>query len=171
MGSSPILPPLPRLDTAILEGTRFDRTLEQIPVVGWIWADLRWKSRANPIVREIHALLANRSTVTVSIFGDDPSLRETAATMANIAAQEIGWPNDRFLPDDPLATVLWAHEDGLDDMAAIQSIEEEFGIVLPMDWIESEWSGTWGDFVNAIHRKRFPLGFDSADFPPDSEKP
>jgi hypothetical protein len=165
------LPTLPRLDTATLDGTRFDRTLERIPVLGWTWADLRWKSRASSIIREIHTLLANRSIETVALFGDDPSLRDTAATLATIAAREIGWPNDRFLPDDPLATVLWAHEDGLDDMAAIQSIETTIGIELPLEWVESQWSGPWGDFVNAIHRKRFPLGFGSTAFPPDAEKP
>ncbi len=166
MGSlDPNLPPLPRLEMATLEGTRFDRTLERIPVVGWIWVDLRWKSRANPIVREIHTLLANRSIETVSFCDDDPSLRETAAAMAQIASDEIGWPNDRFLPHDPLATVLWAHEDGLDDTAALLAMEARFDIELPFPWVESRWAGTWGDFVKDVHRKRSEMHPPAPDTP------
>jgi len=171
MGSpDPILQPLPRLDTEMLEGTRFDRLLERIPIVGWIWADVRWRLRAFPLIREVHTRLAIRPTETLSLFGEAPSLQHTAATLATIAAQVIGWPSDRFLPDDPLATILWAHEDGLDDTSAILAMENEFGVELPMAWLETMWTGSWGDFVNAIHRKRFPCGFGSADFAPDSDK-
>ena len=148
------LQPLPRIEQAELAGTRLDALLGRIPGIGWIWADLRWQQRAAPWVRRINAHLTCRPPETTAAVFDEPLLLDTASIVENIAREEIGWHTGRFIPEDPLATVLWAHVDGLDDIGAILAVEERFGIQLPEAWIEAHWAGRWGDFVNAVHQKR-----------------
>jgi len=65
-------------------------------------------------------------------------------------ATEIGWPNDRFLPSDPAATLLWAHEDGLDDTAAIMAIEAEWGIRIGDEEVVEWLAGDWQAFVARV---------------------
>ncbi|MFM7320983.1 MAG: hypothetical protein ACKO5K_05595, partial [Armatimonadota bacterium] len=108
--------------------------------------DLQWKRAAAPFRDLVRALLVRRTTPQGHGFADLETAR-IAARCAAIVAAEMGWPNDRFVPEDPAATLFWAHEDGLDATAAVMAIEAEWGIHIDdtefLAWIR----GDWGRFV------------------------
>lgn len=146
---------LPKLPIARLEGNGFDRALHKIPVAGWIWAHLRWQRRARETVRQVHRILRERSSAHNAPCGKHAHSDETATALARMIADEIGWPSDRFHPNDPLQTILWAHRDGLDDTAAIDAIESRFDITIETSTLnELHEHGTWRDFVETVDQLR-----------------
>jgi hypothetical protein len=71
--------------------------------------------------------------------------------ISKIALEELGWPNDHFLPSDPFEIIMW---DGTGDLAtasAIDRMERELGLRRRSD---GEWqelaSLTFGDVVQKI---------------------
>ncbi len=48
--------------------------------------------------------------------------------MMTLLEEELGWKPPAFILGDPCLVAFWAHEDGLDDVAAIRRIEHEWGI-------------------------------------------
>lgn len=121
----------------------------RIPILGWWLADLRWKRAAAPFRHMVHDHLIRRDSAPGQGFSDVETAR-IAARCAALVASEIGWPNDRFLPDDPAPTVFWAHEDGLDDTAAIMAIEAEWGIRIGDEEVVEWLSGDWQSFVGHV---------------------
>jgi hypothetical protein len=132
------------------EPSRTERILTRIPILGWPFAATLEQDRFRPIVHEIERQLRERSDTT-SFWGDPGARQDTAKHLRRILADEFGWPNDYFLPDDPFGIVFWAHCDGLDDVSAIQRIEKVYAISLPIPELEHLWQhGTLGEFVDLV---------------------
>lgn len=74
-----------------------------------------------------------------------------ARTIAQIAMAEMGWPNDRFIPDDPFEIVIWDAGDGLATGSALSKIERVLRLAQKP---ESEWkdlaTNTLGNVVKRL---------------------
>jgi hypothetical protein len=72
-----------------------------------------------------------------------------AAALGRIVADEIGWPNSHFLPDDPLDVVLYsAGSDGGEGLAISYNFEKAFG-----RRCEFGDDRTFGEFVDRNFRR------------------
>ena len=130
--------------------SRAERILMWIPILGWGLAAALEKARFRPMVREIERQLRARPDTT-HYWGTQSPQQEVGQRLRPVLADEFGWPNDHFLPDDPFGIVCWAHLDGLDDVFAIQHIEELFDVALPVPALERLWQhGTLGEFVDLL---------------------
>ena len=72
-----------------------------------------------------------------------------AAAVGHIVADEIGWPNSHFLPDDPLEILFYcAGSDGAQGMAISYNFEKAFG-----RRCEFGNGRTFGEFVDRNFRR------------------
>jgi len=89
--------------------------------------------------------------------GNDPQRVRLAQAVCAAAKQEMGWPSDYFIPDDPFDIVFWPHEDALDQMCAVLDIEERLEIVID-DAVAESWAGkTINDIVDYFLTKSAEL--------------
>jgi len=121
-----------RLRTPLIE-----RVLWFIPVIGWIGANSLECRRMRPIVEFIEAQLEARTNATIEMWGTDSRTLEIAKVLCSALREEIGWPSDHFIPDDPAEIAFWDHYDGLDCVEAIMSIEEHLGVKISDAEIEN----------------------------------
>jgi len=103
-------------------------------------------------VREIEAQLKGRPD-TSRAWADNPERQETAERICQLIRDDFNWPNDHFIPDDPLFIVWWAHTDGLDGSIAKLDVEKAFRVKLFDEDLVRLWhDGTLGDFVDFVLR-------------------
>ena len=124
-----------------------------IPIIGWIFGAALGRERFAPVVQRYEGTLKQRDPMLVRDTWKVEE-REIVDRLAIIVSEEIGWKYPRFMPTDPLSVVFWAHQDGLDDAAAVQRIEQEFGITMSLEESCSLSRGTMIDLVAAIRAKR-----------------
>lgn len=99
-------------------------------------------------VEQLAEQLRQRPTFPAASWGSDDRAA-FAAAVGRIVAEEIGWPNSHFLPDDPLEIVLYcAGSDGAETLVISDDFEEAFGR-------ECEFGGdrTFGEFVDRNFRR------------------
>ncbi len=121
-----------------------------LPLIGWECAATLERARFAPLVRSIEEQLLERSH-TSGLWGADTRRQRVSSTVRKIAREELGWPNDHFIPGDPCAIVFWGHKDGLDDVSAVMRIEKELDVDLSD--AESERlmrHGTLGELVDRL---------------------
>ena len=83
--------------------------------------------RFHPIESAYKQILTSRDR-DEALVEWSPDQRSDAARMMTLLEEELGWKPPTFIPTDPCLVAFWAHEDGLDDVAAIRRIEHEWGI-------------------------------------------
>jgi hypothetical protein len=94
-------------------------------------------------VEQLAEQLRQRSSFLAASWGSDDRAG-FAAAVGRIVAEEIGWPNWHFLPDDPLELVFYcAGSDGGEGLAISDNFEKTFGR-------ECEFADdrTFGEFVD-----------------------
>jgi hypothetical protein len=124
-----------------------------LPIIGWTFAARLEQARFRPMVHSIEQQLRDRPD-TSPLWGADPGRQRVASAVRKIAQEECGWPNDRFIPADPLDIVLWGHKDGLDSVSAEMRIEKDFGFRFPDSGSERpRRGGTLGELVNRLLAK------------------
>ncbi len=118
------------LPIALLEASspsKAETFFGKIPFLGWMIARILQDRRFHPISITYKNLLSARDhDVVIEKWHEDE--RGDAVRLMRILAEELGWRPPQFLPGDPCLVALWAYEDGLDDVAAILRIEDEWGI-------------------------------------------
>ena len=130
--------------------SKTERCLMWLPIIGWTLAAMIEQARFHPMVRSIEQQLRDRPD-TSQFWGADPRRQRVSSAIRKIAEKECGWPNDHFIPADPLDLVFWGHKDGLDDVSAVMRIEKEFGFDLPDSESERRrWQGTLGELVDRL---------------------
>jgi hypothetical protein len=130
--------------------SRTEKCLEWLPIIGWALAAWLERERFGPMVRSIEQQLRQRPD-TAELWGTALRRQQVSAAIRKIAAEECGWPNDHFIPADPLAIVLWGHKDGLDSVSAVTRLEKELGVTLPDEGTEGLMSqSTLGELVDRL---------------------
>ncbi len=128
--------------------SKTERCLMWLPLVGWEFAATLERARFRPMVRSIEQQLRERPD-TSELWGSDR--QQVSAAIRKIAMEELGWPNDHFIPADPCSIVFWGHNDGLDDVSAVMRIERHFGCDLSDSESERLMThGTLGELVDRL---------------------
>ena len=144
--------PLPAALLEATEASKLERTFGKIPILGWAIAAFMEQTRFQPIQDEYTRVLASRRQEDVLTLWEDES-RPIAERLIVILGEEFGWKPPYFMPNDPFSVAFWAHEDGLDDISAIERVEAEWGIELTEDDIEDSFRGDLHRFVRLIKKK------------------
>jgi acyl carrier protein len=130
--------------------SKTERCLMWLPIIGWTFAAMLEQARFRPMVRSIEQQLRERPN-TSELWGGDTGRQQISAAIRKIAMEELGWPNDHFIPADPCSIVFWGHHDGLDSVSVVMRIEKQFGCDLSDS--ESErlrTHGTLGELVDRL---------------------
>lgn len=157
--TDPLIPLDPRaIERVMARETHAERLWKGIPFLGWMIADGMWQSRNRPVRNEYVQILDARSEALSAAWGDDPAYRAFARTICEIAREEMGWPNARFIPSDSYQVVFWAFDDGLDLEFAMMEIEDRLDIDIGWEGNAERWyGGDFGAFVREIFAERREL--------------
>lgn len=147
-----MLQPLEAKEIAAIDSsaTTAERLWKYIPILGWIIGSVMWSKRTRPIVKKIEGQLKARPEPDDALWGGNAAKINLARSVCKIAAEEMGWPNDYFIPDDPAGVVFWAHEDGLDVESAVLEIEQCMEIKLEVAEVEAWFYQTLGEVVEFL---------------------
>lgn len=126
--------------------------LGKIPFLGWTFAHAIQNNRFHPIVTEFKRVLMSRDRDDANEEWD-PGQRSDATRLMRIFEEEMGWEPPTFIPSDPCRVAFWAHADGLDDVAAVQRIEREWGIDFSDEEIAKIWDCELQTFIALIQTK------------------
>lgn len=152
MGLEPLsVPELDRIDAEITGAERF---WKHLPILGWGIAGAKWDARTNPIAEKVERQLRERSAPPDAIWGDDPERVAVARCVCRVAQAEMGWPNDRFIPGDPVDVVFWAHNDGLDFDVAVLEIADHLGTEISIEESRAWFGLTLGDVVSWLLERK-----------------
>lgn len=134
--------------------TKSEKFWKRIPLLGWAIASSLWANRTSPIVQAVVEQLISRPKPEPSIWGNDTRRVQIGLCLSRVAKEEMGWPNDHFVPADPVRVVFWAHEDGLDFEVALLTIEEELDVKLNDAEVNDWFVKTLGDVVDELMAKQ-----------------
>lgn len=133
--------------------TDAERFWAKIPLLGVSIASAMWTGRYLPIRRRFFAQLESRPESVLGAWDDE--IQSFASEVCRIAQAEMGWPNARFVPEDPYRVVFWSFDDGLDLECAMQEIAERFGIPdFDVHDVERWLEGDLGTFVAEQFKRR-----------------
>ena len=136
-------------DSIDLNQGKVERLMNYIPFLGWMISAGLWKRRNRPLYDEINRALEARPFLNTSIWGDERH-QEIAQFVCSAIKDQIGWPNDRFIPADPFRVVMWSFYDGLEMVEIIMDIEDKYLIKLGDQVLEPMWKQDLAAFVNLV---------------------
>ena len=123
-----------------------------VPFLGWMVSQALWRARTSPIHKKLMQQLLDRQD-THEAWGEDSAFRQFAQKVCEIAKQEFGWPNARFVPWDPSRAVFWAYRDGLDFDCFVTEVEIYFKISFTDEEAENMLDGNLQVVIeNLFHR-------------------
>ncbi len=119
-------------------------------MLGWWIAQSMWNDRARPVEQKLCMQLISRPKPNPAVWGNNPRRVEIGQYVCKIAKQEMGWPNDHFIPDDAFEIVFWSHYDAFDIDEAIFNIEDHLNIKIQNQDVQ-KWVGkTLGEVVDYL---------------------
>lgn len=121
-----------------------------VPILGWCVGALSWHLRSRSIVRHIERQLKARLPIDPEVWVADGGRREFARWLSVTIAGEMGWCNDRFVPDDPIKILCWAHRDGLDINFLLDDLADKIGRPLSDDEVAHLGAMTLGQAVDYL---------------------
>ncbi len=108
----------------------------------------RYPGGSRRVFERVSDRLRNRAWPGGAVWGDEPARASIAWRICRRVKELYGWPNDHFLPGDPVAIVMHMPWDDLDIVEFVMQIEEDFKIMLPDE--EAEKWRTLGDIVDSV---------------------
>ena len=82
------------------------------------------------------------------ICGDRQNVPIFAELVAKVLADEIGWLNPHFIPDDPLEILFFCPRgDGGESLAIFLKIEKKLGHDVGREWNHAQ---TFGEFIDRL---------------------
>lgn len=166
--------PLPKAPLEATAPSKAEAFFGNIPLLGWMIARTLQDQRFYPIeVAYKSQLNARDYDEVIGEWHQDQ--RADAARLMSILAEEFGWTPPHFIPSDPCLVAFWAHEDGLDDVAAFKRIEDAWGIQFADEELSDTYKVRLLDLVHLIQTKsqqvvrgnrRYRLNLNSGSPPP-----
>jgi hypothetical protein len=117
----------------LLPATPLEQKCGSIPVIGRFIAYQFERRRMRRVARRFHAQVRLRPPVDPATWGDDPARRKFAAFLAEAIRDAGGWPNDHFLPSDPMSILCWEHDYGMEILLVYFAVEEEVGKAMAIE--------------------------------------
>jgi hypothetical protein len=102
--------------------------------------------------KQAMAQLLARPAKTEGAFAPDLELQETARFLGLLAKKDAGWPQSRFLPWDPVESILTT-PDGLTTVAIFSELAKMYNISFGPSEVTSALQNNWGDFVYTVYQK------------------
>lgn len=118
--------------------------------LGAEWADVGLQERT---WKQVSSALTARDASCVDAWNAFPEHAAIARTCREILSAEMGWPSDRFVPEDPVDVLLWEHGHHLVDYeseSAVQAMELALGLTLSDDFWERSLQLTFGELVDRL---------------------
>jgi hypothetical protein len=132
---------------AALEPSKLVRILMWIPVLGWWIGAILDQHRLAPVRTSICSQLAARAPILPERWG---SHRVLASRVCRRIREWMEWPNDHFIPDDPMEVILSAGRDGLDAEEAILDAAKDAGVKLSKEQRNRVYDLTLGEFIHRL---------------------
>src|SRR5258708_1612454 len=129
--------------------TAIDYVLEFIPLIGPAFSPAGRQEA--PAIEHITEQLLERKEPNPEIWGSEPLRQEIARSVCRLTQKEFDWPNDRFIPEDPVDIVFQVPWEDLQIIEFIMSLEEELDIAVSDD--DSMAWKTLGDVVDTAWSK------------------
>jgi acyl carrier protein len=123
---------------------------QRLPLIGWMFS--AGLPGYTEVVEDLRQQIRERPEVDSARWGDDPLYQRVGQAVCKITREQYEWPNERFLPDDPVEIVFLMPWDDLEIVEVVMQLEEELGISIEDDEAET-WGGTLGDFVERLGDK------------------
>jgi len=130
--------------------SRLERTGWFIPVLGWIASAVLQMRRRTPKAQHVDGQIRARRLPTWDAWGDDPDRRAAAVVVCQEIQKEFGWPNDHYLPDDPLRLLTWTAAPDVELLFALGEVGRRLGVraLPPADFDYA--NATLSDLVDRI---------------------
>jgi hypothetical protein len=144
--------PLPKAPLVATRPSKLEAFFGKIPLLGWTIAHAMQDQRFHPIEKEYKRILMSRDHDEV-LAQWVPDQRSDATRLMTLLEEELGWKPPSFIPSDPCLVAFWAHEDGLDDVAAITRIEREWGINFNDEEVATLFNNDLHAFIDLIKTK------------------
>jgi hypothetical protein len=110
----------------------FEQKCESIPVVGRLIARQMERHRMRRVVRHFHAQVQRRPPIDPEMSGDDLARRQFAAFLADAIRDASSWPNDHFVPADPISILCCVHDpSGMEFILLHFAVEKWIGTQIP----------------------------------------
>lgn len=147
-GYSPLsLHDLPRKQRSIAE-----TVLAYIPVVGWIIASHLYWLRVRPQMASLNRQVSARTNrPSQSVWGESQLQQEIGALVCRLAAKHFGWPNDHFIPSDPVELVFF--EDDGEGISLMMELEQSLSVpdgTLRTGIYDQIWGLNLGELVGLL---------------------
>ena len=117
-----------------------------------VWATLTFLYHRR--MRPIHSAITQQLELRPSFPSEawqTPQTADLANRVARIIANEIGWPNGYFLPDDPLEILFFApFGDGGEGLAIFTEIESNIGCTVRITPSLKHDQATFADLIGSI---------------------
>ena len=131
------------------QATKAEWVWQRVPIVGMMISTVLWERRNRPLFDEYQKVLESRPLIPSEVWGD-AQRQEIGLVIGQAAQAEIGWPNNHFIPNDPIRVSLWSFHDALDATEAIAKIGEQYGVQIKWDDLIPIWNSNLTDLVDLI---------------------
>lgn len=122
--------------------------LDWIPFLAW-FSPLHMRRAL--VVEDVRRQLLQREAPDPSVWGSDPLRLQTARYLCRRIREQYAYPNDHFLPQDPVEILFQMPWDDLEMVELLLQIEKDHGIAVSDEEL-SRWR-TLGDVVESLTMK------------------
>ena len=119
-----------------------ERVLWFVPILGWVAAAVWYRLRMRPVVADVCRQLLARPPAAEA-WGTDPRRTELGLLVSERIADEFGWPDVLFFPDDPLDVLSCPPGDGLEWVVIMHAVERRLGRKVRGVFVERTDLSTW----------------------------
>jgi hypothetical protein len=101
-------------------------------------------------VQDARAQLQARPSPSADRWGTGDCRRDVGQTLCSLVQRTYDWPNDHFIPEDPVDVVFLMPDDDLEIVEVILEFQKALGVRLPDVHAKLETCKLLGDFVEVL---------------------
>lgn len=131
------------------ESAKPESIWEKLPLVGWWFSPSDFK----PVIDNINEQLLARPKPDITVWGNDLTRQKMAQYICSTIKTEYGWPNDHFIPNDPVEIVFQFPWDDLELVEFVMRVEEYLKIEIKDEEAET-WDGVLAGIVDFLIDKQ-----------------
>lgn len=128
-----------------------ERCCRRVPFIGWTIANELEKRRLSLGLESLAQQLTSRPMPESHTNSHNDVSARVAAFIARTVKDYCGWPNDRFIPDDPYSLMMFGDEGA--GIEVINAIEEYLDLpqgAISNEQIEAFYQMTFGQVIEYV---------------------